>query len=619
MYEFMRSFFIVLFGLISGGVYCQAPSVGWAKSYGGSAYDGNKFTPNGAVSICQMLDGGSIVTGVTYSSDGQVKGYRGNGDIWVVKLDTKGKIKWQKCFGGSYLDFPKAIKQTSDKGFIIIGSTNSKDGNVSGIHSGQTDAWLVKLDSLGNVMWQKCLGGSAADLGTGVAQTKDSGYYVACISLSTDGDVSGINNNGEDYWIVRLDKNGVIKWQKVFGGKNTDEPTDIQQTYDGGCVVTGLTSSKDGDVTGYLGGPSDCWTIKLDSLGNINWEKCFGGSFVEQGGSVKQTLDSGYVIASSTYSTDDDASGNHGFWDDLIIKMDKNGDKLWSKCYGGSGLDQVQDLELSGSGCVFTAVSTSDDGEVSTNYGGNDYWVVKIDTIGNIIWQTTLGGANTDVPNSVSYQLGKGYLIAGYSNSVTGMVNGNHGDYDFWIIKLNDNAILPVTLLDFTAQKQNNLSLLQWQTTNETNNSYFDIERSFDSKLFYSIGIKQGLNNASANNYSFTDNAPLKGVNYYRLKQVDKDGSFTYSKIVSVNFINPASVFAVSPNPANSSVNIFIPKNNSTSEILLYDIYGKKVLSETIAASIVSKQIYMQRFASGVYNIVLIQDGKKETIKLIKK
>lgn len=225
----MKIFFAITLLLISLLSYCQAPSIEWEKSLGGSAFDGDDHAPSGSVSICQTFDSGSIVTGITYSSNGNVKGYHGGSDIWVVKLNAKGKIEWQKCLGGAYSEWPRSIKQTFDKGYIIVGNTSSIDGDVSGNH-GQSDAWVVKLDSVGNILWQRCLGGSAADYGTGIVQTKDSGYYVACITMSIDGDVSGIPGDGEDYWVIRLNKEGIIEWQNVLGGKKLDEPYNIDQT-----------------------------------------------------------------------------------------------------------------------------------------------------------------------------------------------------------------------------------------------------------------------------------------------------------------------------------------------------------------------------------------------------
>ena len=179
--------------------------------------------------------------------------------------------------------------------------------------------------------------------------------------------------------------------------------------------------------------------------------------------------------------------------------------------------------------------------------------------------------------------------------------------------------VLLVNLLSFTAQKQNTTALLQWQTANEVSNNYFSIERSPDSKLFYSIGDEPALNNSNKANYSFIDNAPLKVINYYRLKQVDKDGKYTYSKIVSVDFSSNTTTFTVYPNPANSNLNITLPNSNSVSDIVLYDVTGTKVLHEQINSNATSKQLDVSKLASGVYNVILMQDGKQQTIKLVKK
>ncbi len=180
-------------------------------------------------------------------------------------------------------------------------------------------------------------------------------------------------------------------------------------------------------------------------------------------------------------------------------------------------------------------------------------------------------------------------------------------------------TILPVKLLSFSAQKETTTTLLQWQTADEINNDHFSIERSADSKLFTSIGNKPATNNALRSNYSFVDNAPLNGINYYRLKQVDKDGKFSYSKIVSVDFSNNASIFAIYPNPANNVINVMLPSINSKSDITLFDVNGKKILHEEIALNITSNQINIGKLPAGVYNVVLVQDYKCKSLKLVKK
>jgi hypothetical protein len=169
------------------------------------------------------------------------------------------------------------------------------------------------------------------------------------------------------------------------------------------------------------------------------------------------------------------------------------------------------------------------------------------------------------------------------------------------------------------AAKQQTTVALNWKTTNEINNSHFEIERSVDSKIFYSIGTVKGFNSTNMNNYFFIDSTPLNGINYYRLKQVDKDGRLNYSEIASVEFIPNISTFAISPNPADNSIKNSITVSNTTSQIIIYDLKGRKVINEEIAANVTSKVINISRLVAGNYYIILKQNGRQQTLKLMKK
>jgi hypothetical protein len=271
-----------------------------------------------ASSIQQTFDGGYIVAGYTYSNDGDVSGNHGNRDGWVVKLDASGSLLWQKCLGGNSSDWARSIQQTSDGGYIVAGETHSNDGDVSG-HHGNGDGWVVKLDASGNLLWQKCLGGSSYDSVSSIQQTSDGGYIVAGSTYSNDGDVSG-NHGNDDSWVVKLDASGNLLWQKCLGGSNWDYAESIQQTSDGGYIVAGITFSNDGDVSGYHG-EGDGWIVKLDASGNLLWQKCLGGSYREWAYSIQQTSDGGYIVAGYTNSNDGDVSGNHGGEDGWVVKL----------------------------------------------------------------------------------------------------------------------------------------------------------------------------------------------------------------------------------------------------------------------------------------------------------
>ncbi|MDR2458041.1 MAG: hypothetical protein LBD41_06140, partial [Clostridiales Family XIII bacterium] len=194
----------------------------------------------------------------------------------VVKAQNSApNIEWQKSLGGSQYDSAFFIQQTSDGGFIIAGTGTSNDCDVTGNH-GDDEYWIVKLDSLGTIQWQKSLNGSFGNYANSIQLTSDGGYIIAVYSNSNDGDVTG-NHGSYDYSIVKLNSLGTIQWQKSLGGSNHDSANSIQQTSDGGFIIAGQSESNDGDVTGNHGS-QDYWIVKLDSLGTIQWQKSLGGS-----------------------------------------------------------------------------------------------------------------------------------------------------------------------------------------------------------------------------------------------------------------------------------------------------------------------------------------------------
>jgi len=292
-------------------------SIQWQKSLGGQ-YSDEPF------SIQQTIDSGYIVAGYSTSNDGDVSSNRGGEDYCIVKLTNSGSIQWQKCLGGTSDDQANSIQQTTDGGFIIAGTSSSNDSDVSGNH-GNGDCWIVKLTSNGALQWQKCFGGTSYDWATSIQQTTDGGYIVAGTTSSNDSDVSG-NHGSYDYWVFKLDSSNAIQWQKCLGGTGSDDASSIQQTTDGGYIVIGTTSSYNGDVSGYHDDTTqflgDYWVVKLNTNGAIQWQKCLGGTDFEEAHSIQQTTDGGYIIAGRTVSNDGDVSGNHSFQDDYwIVKL----------------------------------------------------------------------------------------------------------------------------------------------------------------------------------------------------------------------------------------------------------------------------------------------------------
>ncbi|MDR0647870.1 MAG: InlB B-repeat-containing protein [Synergistaceae bacterium] len=387
-----------------------------------------------ARSIQQTSDGGYVVAGISQSNDGDISGNHGSYDCWVAKLDAGGNIVWQKSLGGSNSDAAYAIQQTSDGGYIVAGISQSNDGDVSGNH-GSNDYWVVKLDAGGNIVWQKSLGGSNGDIAYSIQQTSDGGYIVAGMSFSNNGDITG-HHGIRDCWVVKLDTGGTIEWEKSLGGSGYDDAHSIQQTSDGGYIVAGISDSNDGDVTGNHGN-WDYWIVKLNAGGTIVWQKSLGGSGNDLAYAIDQTGDGGYVIAGQSESTDGDVSGNHGDMDYWVVRLDASGNIQWQKSLGGSDNDQAHSIrQTSDGGYIVAGYSQSTDGDVSGNHGDTDYWVVKLDASGNTQWQKSLGGSDSEMTQSIQQTGDGGYIVAGSSNSIDGDVIGNHGDHDYWIVKL---------------------------------------------------------------------------------------------------------------------------------------------------------------------------------------
>jgi len=202
-------------------------------------------------------------------------------------------IQWQKSLGGSSSEYAFEIAQTADNGYVAVGYSKSTDGDLT-VNHGQSDYWVIKLDTNGTIQWQKSYGGTGSDEARCVKQTNDGGYIIAGISNSNNGDVTG-NHGMNDYWITKLSSTGVIQWQKSYGGTGYDEPYCIQKTTDGGYIVAGFSESNDGDVTGNHG-DYDYWLLKLDSAGTIQWQKSLGGTDNDKAFFIQQTNAGGYLI-----------------------------------------------------------------------------------------------------------------------------------------------------------------------------------------------------------------------------------------------------------------------------------------------------------------------------------
>lgn len=358
------------------------PEEEWSKTFGGTGDDYGWF-------VEQTADGGYIIVGKTDSSGG-------DNDVWLIKTDSNGNKLWDKTFGSLNDEEGISGQQTSDGGYIIAGqiSYSSKGGLL--------DIWLIKTDADGNKEWDKTIGGLLWKLVSSIRQTSDGGYIIV-------GD-KGIPYN---IFLIKTDSNGNKLWERTYGGINDDVGYSVQQTTDGGYIITGLEATiVDTDVL----------LIKTDEDGNKLWERNFGKvTDNEEGMSVQQTSDGGYIIAGITVPL---FTGNPDAW---LIKTDSNGNIEWDKTFGGANLD-----------IFFSVQQTTDSGYIlagTTDSFGNgdiDVWLVKTDSNGNKLWDKTFGGPEWEYGWCVQQTSDGGFIIIGTTTSF------GAGESDAWLIKMPD-------------------------------------------------------------------------------------------------------------------------------------------------------------------------------------
>lgn len=386
------------------------------------------------VKVVHSQYGYYLILGSTGSVNGDVTFNHGSNDIWLTCLDTNGVLLWQKSFGGSSMDVGTGLAELSNGDLMIGGYTASSDGDISSSH-GNFDAWLIRTDASGNLQWEKTYGGSQVDLCYSMIHTMDGGVLMGGGSYSNDGDVSG-NHGDQDFWLIKTDASGNVMWQRSLGGTGLDVCQSLAENSSGELVAAGSTTSSDGDVS-FNHGMNDFWVVKLDSNGTVLWKKCYGGSNNESALSIS-TSSNGYLVGGYSSSSDGDLNGNQGYNDYWILRIDENGTLLYQKNFGGSGSDiSYTSVPVPSGGFILCGGSTSGDGDISSTHGMEDVWLVKTDSLLNIEWTKTYGGSNNDRPSCILPCYDGGFLVSGYSYSNDGDVSGNHGTADFWILRLS--------------------------------------------------------------------------------------------------------------------------------------------------------------------------------------
>lgn len=353
-------------------------------------------------------------------------------------------IQLQACYGSADVDKATDIAET-ENGYIVIGEVPSDNGNISNYHGGY-DLWVLRIDTVGFIEWERCYGGSEYEIEGRIISDNEGNYYLCCWTASNDGDVQSGNHGGYDVWVVKINGDGGIIWEKCFGGSGTDETTNLKLLSNGNLLITCNTTSPDGDLPASYG-YYDAWVFTVSPDGDIVKNEVFGNDLHNGIRSAIEAQDGGYFFTSETSSTNGMVNGTYhgGMLDVWAVKLDSNMNIEWQSLYGGSETDYGSFglIELS-DGYLFLAQTDSNDGDVSGFHGGlKDIWAVRIDMVGIIIWQTCLGGSDYDVGGDLFQTEDGGFIIFGRTHSNNGDVSGNHSwpEYsDIWMVKLDSDG-----------------------------------------------------------------------------------------------------------------------------------------------------------------------------------
>lgn len=607
--------------------YCEY-CIQWQNAIGGNGYDELK-------SLQQTTDGGYILGGFSSSSvsGDKTENNLGGYDYWIVKMDALGNIQWQNTIGGNSLDFFNSIQQTTDGGFILAGTSNS---NISGDKTensiGNTnDYWVVKLDATGNIQWQKTIGGTGDDGLNSIEQTSEGGYILGGYSRSNISGNKTENNLGEsDYWVVKLDAAGTIQWQNTIGGNGNDVLAAAEQTTDGGYILGGYSDSNiSGDKAENSLGYIDYWVIKLDTAGNIQWQNTIGGGISDQLYTICQTTDEGYIMGGHSYSniSGDKTENRMGGDDYWVVKINSLGNIQWQNTIGGNNGDYLRSIEQTiDGGFILGGYSDSNiSGDKTENkLGYQDYWIVKLDASGNIKWQNTIGGNDTDVLNSIKQTTNGGFIVGGYSEST---ISGDKTEdtFGYWVIKLGAN-VCPVPSTGFqTTNITSSSAKVKWTIRNcaisYTVQYRINGTTSWTTKT---VSTNTGLKNLTGLLASTTYQWRVKSkcdVNSYSTYSPTQIFTTTAMRL-SDNIEETLSDFKITPNPTSGNFifefNSGANQNNGAIEI--FNSLGQSIFlnSLSISEGENQKEIDLSKFPSGIYFLNLKTEKETYRQKIIK-
>lgn len=345
--------------------------------------------------VQQLEDGGFLITGLTTTMDQGIR------KIWLLKIDSGGNLRWQRQYGSALYQSGEALILTLDGSIAVVGATLAERPD-------NYDLSFIKTDRNGQELWNRTFGGPGWDWGSYLAETVDAGFILIGW---TDSKGAG----GGDLWLIKTDSQGNEQWQQTYGGPDLDRGQHVLTTDDGGYLLTGTTVS-------HSIGREDLWVIKTDAMGRVEWQRVLGGAADDEGQYALAARDGGYLVLGSTTSY---GSGESDIW---LVRLSAEGAIMWTRTYGGAGRDWGNALTASDDGYLIVGTTLSE------GAGESDIWLLRIDWDGNKVWSRTYGGAGYDFGQSLQRTAEGDYIFTGMTHSF------GAGDSDIWLIKVDESG-----------------------------------------------------------------------------------------------------------------------------------------------------------------------------------
>jgi hypothetical protein len=377
----------------------------WTRNYGGVGAEQAYF-------VQQTSDGGYIIAGSTSSY--------GTGllDVYLVKTDADGYVEWSRTFGGTDYDWAECVRQTSDGGYIVVGLTMSYG-------AGFFDAYMIKTDADGEEEWTRTFGDILYDGAYSVEQTGDGGYVLTGFTVSY---ITGTS----DVWLIRTDSNGDTLWTRTYGGELDEGGNSVLRTYRGDLAIAGYTSS-------FGAGYDDVYLIRTDSNGDTMFTRTYGEGDSSDAANCVAQASGGYILAGYTQRF------GPPWQDAYLIRTDTYGQAQWIRNYGGWNDDCAESvIEGNYGGFVVAGWTTS------FGAGSSDIWLLRIDADGDTLWTRTFGGPDRDFAYCIDRTSEGDYILAGWTENFGALGS------DFYLVKVEGDGPIGV---DDDIQSPNDYSL----------------------------------------------------------------------------------------------------------------------------------------------------------------